>query len=89
MVFGQTLYNGMTIQSDTIINVSASDNQGISQIALIIDGNTVVLSEDDSLSYLLNVSTARKRKTQLHTISVAASDYAGNTTKQTVNVYYK
>ncbi|MCB1949270.1 Ig-like domain-containing protein, partial [Nitrosomonas sp.] len=83
------LYNGMTIQSDTIINVSASDNQGISQIALIIDGNTVVLSEDDSLSYLLNVSTARKRKTQLHTISVAASDYAGNTTKQTVNVYYK
>ncbi|SET64787.1 Ig-like domain (group 3), partial [Nitrosomonas marina] len=83
------LNDGMTLKSNTVINVSANDDQGVSQIALSIDGNTVMLSDNESLNYLLNVSTARKKKTPLHTIAVAASDRAGNTTKKSVNVYYK
>ncbi|MEK6736440.1 MAG: S8 family serine peptidase, partial [Pseudomonadota bacterium] len=45
------LTDGMTVARKQMVNVSASDNQAVTQMVLIIDGVTVATSQSSSLSY--------------------------------------
>ena len=81
------LYDGLTLQSNDVINASATDDTGVSQMALFIDGNQVVVSQGDTISYQIN-RKGKGNNRKLHIVSVEASDFAGNVTAQTANVYY-
>lgn len=75
--------NGAKISNTTTIKISASDNVGITQLTLAIDGKTVSTSSGSSLSYSWNT---RKVAAGNHTLSTTARDAAGNTTSTAITV---
>jgi subtilisin family serine protease len=79
------LTDGMTVSpTRQTVSVSATDNQGVSKIALVIDGKEVAVSYGSSLSYSWNT---RKLAKGAHTVTVRITDNAGNVTSKTVTVY--
>ncbi|MDR4518177.1 MAG: Ig-like domain-containing protein [Nitrosomonas sp.] len=81
------LYDGLTLQPKEVINASATDDTGVSQMALFIDGSQVMVSQGDAISYQIN-RKGNGNKIKPHVVSVVASDFAGNVTTQKANVYY-
>lgn len=80
-----SLTDGMTISpSKQAVSVSATDNQGIAKISLVIDGKEVALAYGGTLSYNWNT---RKLAKGAHTVTVRVTDNSGNVTSRTVTVY--
>ena len=79
-----SLTDGMTISSKQTIKVSATDNQSVAKISLVIDGKEVAVAYGGSLSY--SWSTRRLAK-GAHTVTVRVTDNSGNVTSKTVTVY--
>jgi thermitase len=76
---------GMTISSTRqTVSVSATDNQSVAKISLVIDGKEVAVAYGGSLSYTWNT---RKLAKGAHTVTVRVTDNAGNVTSKTVTVY--
>lgn len=80
------LTDGMHVARRQPVNVSATDDQAVAQISLIINGKEVAVSRSDALSYSWNTRTKRNSNTS-HTVTVKISDQAGNITSKTVTVY--
>jgi hypothetical protein len=55
--------SGTVVSGNVAINVTATDNNKVSQIALTIDGKQVALSSGSSLSYTWSVSTSSTTST--------------------------
>jgi major membrane immunogen (membrane-anchored lipoprotein) len=81
------LTDGMTVARKQMVNVSASDNQAVTQMVLIIDGVTVATSQSSSLSYAWNTRPRGKNKNTTHIVTIEAGDQASNTINKTVSVY--
>ena len=78
------LTDGMTVSpTRQTVSVSATDNQGVFKISLVIDGKEVAVSYGGSLSYSWNT---RKLAKGAHTVIVRITDNAGNVTSKTVTV---
>ena len=78
------LTDGMTVSAKQTIKVSATDNQSVAKISLVIDGKEVALAYGGSLSYTWNT---RKLAKGAHTVTVRITDNSGNVTTKTVTVY--
>lgn len=78
------LTDGMTVSAKQTIKVSATDNQSVAKISLLIDGKEVAVAYGGSLSYSWNT---RKLARGAHTVTVRITDAAGNVTTKTVTVY--
>jgi thermitase len=80
-----SLTDGMTISATRqTIRVSASDNQSVAKISLVIDGKEVAVVYGGALSYSWNT---RKLVKGAHTVTVRVTDNSGNVTSKTVTVY--
>jgi thermitase len=78
------LTDGMTISpGKQMISVSATDNQSVAKISLVIDGKEVAIAYGGSLSYSWNT---RKLAKGAHTVTVRVTDNSGNVTARTVTV---
>ena len=66
------------------VSASASDNQKIAKLSLVIDGKEVATTTGSSLNYNWNT---RKVSKGAHDITVRAWDAAGNQASKTVTVY--
>lgn len=66
------------------INISATDNQSISKISLVVDGKEVAVTYGSTMNYTLNT---RKLASGNHTITVRITDNSGNVTSRTYTVY--
>lgn len=78
------LSDGMTVSVKQSVSASAMDNQKIAKISLIIDGKEAAIAYGSSISYTWST---RKLAKGSHTVTVRASDAAGNTTSKSVTVY--
>jgi len=79
------LTDGMTISpSKQTISVTATDNQSVAKISLVIDGKEVAVAYGGSLNYSWNT---RKLAKGAHTVTVRITDNSGNVTSRTVTVY--
>ncbi|MBN1930634.1 MAG: S8 family serine peptidase [Desulfobacterales bacterium] len=79
-----SLKNGDSVSKPTMIEVSGSDNFGISRIELSIDGVCVAVTYESVLSYKWVVP---KESTGAHEIEARAYDKAGNFDIETIIVY--
>jgi hypothetical protein len=77
--------NGSTVSGNVGITVSASDNVGVSNVSLYVDGQ-LKASGNGALSYTWN---SRKADAGAHTIQAVARDAAGNSSTRTVQVTAK
>lgn len=79
------LTDGMTVSpTRQIVSVSATDNQGVARISLVIDAKEVAVATSGSLSYSWNTRRAARGA---HTVGVRVTDAAGNVASKTVTVY--
>ena len=79
------LTDGMTISpTKQTISVSATDNQSVAKVSLVIDGKEVAVAYGGSLSYSWST---RKLAKGAHTVTVRVTDNSGNVTTKTVTVY--
>jgi len=77
--------NGATVSpTKQAISASATDNQKVAKISLIIDGKEVAIAYGSSISYSWNT---RKVAKGAHSITVRAWDAAGNITSRIATVY--
>jgi hypothetical protein len=76
--------NGSTIGKKVSIQVSASDNVGISRIELYIDGVLKLVTNSSTISWSWN--TVKVANGQ-HVISAKAYDGAGNAGSNSITVY--
>lgn len=76
--------NGAVVSGRVQVNCSASDNIGVTQMSLVIDGKTVASSTSSSISYRWSVS--RKLASGPHSIGCQASDAAGNVGTNSISV---
>ena len=80
-----SLTEGMTISpSKQTVSVSATDNQGVAKISLVIDGKEVAVAYGGALNYGWNT---RKLAKGAHSVTVRVTDIPGNVTSKTVTVY--
>lgn len=78
------LTDGMSLSGGRqTITVSATDNQSVAKISLVIDGKEVAVAYGSSLSYNWNT---RKVTSGAHTITVRVTDNTGNVTTRSVTV---
>ena len=90
---------GAAVSGNVAISVSATDNNKVAQISLLIDGKQVALSYGSQLSYAWSATTAtagssrsKKRNATTiqsgtsHTITARATDPAGNTGSVSVTI---
>jgi thermitase len=70
---------GMNVQ----IRISASDDRGVVQTILYIDGKQVLASNIQNINYRWNTKNVTSG---LHTIAVLSSDPAGNSTSKSINI---
>jgi hypothetical protein len=79
------LTDGMTVSpTKQTISVSATDNQSVAKISLVIDGKEMAVAYGGSLSYGWNT---RKVARGTHTVTVYITDNSGNVSSRTVTVY--
>lgn len=79
-----SLTDGMKLSGKQMVKVSASDNQKVAKISLVIDGKEVATAFGGSLSYNWNTN---KLARGAHTVTVRVTDNSGNVTTKTVTVY--
>lgn len=79
-----SLTDGMKVSGKEVVKVSASDNQKVAKISLVIDGKEVATAFGGSLSYNWNTN---KLARGAHTVTVRVTDNSGNVTTKTVTVY--
>jgi hypothetical protein len=77
------LTDGMTVSSNQAISASASDNQAIAKMSLVIDGREVATTTGSSISYTWNT---RKISNGQHIVTVRAWDVAGLNDSRSVTV---
>ena len=70
--------SGQTISGIVDIEISTSDNDGISHVIFFIDGNESYLDEEQP--YIYNWNTEFESEDNEHTIAAASCDYFGNCT---------
>jgi len=75
--------SGTTVNGAVAIQASASDNVGVTQLKLYIDGALKSSVNGDSLSYKWNTKKAAKGT---HTLKIEARDAAGNVGSRSVQV---
>lgn len=75
--------DGSTVSGHVAINVSATDDKGVSKVEIYIDGQLKAQTNMSELSYRWN---SRKAADGLHTILSKAFDAAGNQTQSSVQV---
>jgi len=77
--------NGATVSGTVVVNATASDNVGVTQMQILIDGSVVASNTNStSLSFNFNTTTVSNGA---HTIVSKAFDAAGNVgTSSTVTV---
>lgn len=79
------LSNGMTVSpSKQTVSATATDNQKVVKMSLVIDGREVAVTNGGSISYGWNTRRIAKGT---HGVTVRAWDAAGNTAGQSVTVY--
>lgn len=84
------LTDGMKMANPQVISATATDNQSVAKMSLTINGKEVAVAYGSSISYSLSSSrTSGSRKTQStsYSISVRATDKAGNTTSKSATIY--
>lgn len=74
------------VRSKFIVSASATDNVGVTNMQVVIDGKVVLSTASDQLAYTWSVN-GKKVTTGAHTITVRASDAAGNVGSSGVTVY--
>lgn len=80
-----SLSDGMTLSpSKQSITVTANDNQSVSKISLILDGQEIAVTYGSTMNYSLNT---RKLSAGTHTLTVRITDNSGNVTSRTYTVY--
>ena len=87
VITGFNLTDGMKVARKQTVSVSATDDQGVAEIVLTIDGKVVAVSNSSALSYNWNTRPRGKNRNTTHTVTVQASDAAGNNASQTVTVH--
>lgn len=80
------LIDGMRIERRQEVNVLTTDNVGVTQITLIINGEQVAVSNSDTLNYSW-YTRQRGSRESTHIVTTIATDQAGNSAKETVTVY--
>ena len=70
--------SGQTISGIVDIEISTSDNDGISSVIFFIDGNESYFDEEEP--YIYNWNTELESEDYEHTIAAASCDYFGNCT---------
>ncbi len=75
--------NGSSVSSTISVAVSASDNVGVSNVTLYVDG--AVLSSDAAAPYNFSLNTGTL-SSGVHTISAIARDAAGNNNSNAIQV---
>jgi len=78
--------NGATVSGTVQIAVSATDNVGVTQVAIYIDN---VLEVTDTVAPYTYSWNMKKASAGTHTITARAFDKAGNTASASVSVTYK
>jgi hypothetical protein len=83
--------NGSTVSGTVSVQISASDNQAVKSLALVIDGKTVASVSGGSLTYSWTVCAGGKgRKATVcsgtATLKATATDAGGNAGSATVSV---
>lgn len=73
------------VKNKFVINASANDDVGVTNMQVVIDGSVVLNSSNDQVSYTWNVA-GKKTSSGAHTIQVRASDAAGNVGSSSVTV---
>lgn len=80
-----SLTDGMKLSpSKQTVKVTATDNQTVARISLVVDGKEVAVAFGGSLTYNWNT---RKLAAGAHTVTVRVTDNSGNVTTRTVTVY--
>lgn len=79
----KTPENGATVSGAVSVTVSATDNIGVSAVALSVDGTAVSNSTSSPFTNTWNSATVSNG---LHTLTVTARDAAGNKTSASVQV---
>jgi thermitase len=75
--------NGSTVSGVLSVQVSASDNVGVSSVSLSIDGSS--LGSDTTAPYSFSLNTA-SYNTGNHTLTATARDAAGNTSSASITI---
>jgi hypothetical protein len=75
--------NGSSVSSTISVAVSASDNVGVSNVTLYVDG--AVLTSDASAPYSFSLNTATL-SSGVHTVSATARDAVGNSNSNAIQV---
>jgi subtilisin family serine protease len=75
--------NGSNVRGQVNINVASTDNVGVANVRLYLDGAVVGTGNAASLAYRWNASKSKKG---LHTISAVATDTAGNQATSSIQV---
>ncbi|HSW85415.1 MAG TPA: Ig-like domain-containing protein [Candidatus Saccharimonadales bacterium] len=75
--------NNATVSGSTSISANASDNVGVTGVTFQIDGATKVVDNASPYSYSWDTTTITNGA---HTITAIASDAAGNTSTNTINI---
>jgi subtilisin family serine protease len=92
----QSPTNGSTVTGTVTVSATATDNKKVAKVALSIDGNQVSIAYGSSLSYSWNTGSKVKggrKGTQspsspvARSLTVTATDEAGNTAQQSLTVY--
>ncbi len=84
--------SGSVVSGPTAVSASATDNQQVAKVRLLIDGREVAVGQGSSVSYLWDPYAGAKgqgRKKQSpgsHSITAVASDLAGNAKSTSVTV---
>lgn len=75
--------NGSTVKGTVGINASATDNESVASMSIVIDGVTKATSTSGSISYSWNTSKVASGN---HTIQVNATDATGNVGTKIIQV---
>jgi len=70
--------NGATVSGIVTITASATDDQKVSRLSLLIDGREVAMSFGSAVSHNWNTASGRKKSNTTSTITARALDPAGN-----------
>lgn len=84
---------GTTISAGSSLTIAATatDNKSVSNMSVLIDGNTIKTMSGSGIiaSWQAPSNSGKKKRTQSHTVTIQARDAAGNVGSSSVQVYVK